>query len=286
MFEDNKVVLIGKADDEVDAAAEGNNKQPLLSPETRTGQKRKTEDMDGSGDSLQCISDKQEGDRSIADDPKKFAIFPKATIEYLNSWIYQHADNPFPDTRQKTTIMADTGLTKQQVGDWMARKRMKLRKGCLKNKSDLRTVNTTKVENLLLAKSPDQNNTEPHSKSAHVVVVPGNEKPQTSIKELEVYMKTWLSCPENACNLMPSLTQKEKIIQDTGIEKKRLEGWLFRARKRLNTQQEGADQPQLQVSQNPSIFNASTDQTSPSQGHEHHIPTNVYNGMKAESVIN
>ena len=177
MFEDNKVVLIGKADDEVDATAEGNDKP--LSPETRTGQKRKTEDTDDSGDSLQCFSDEQEVDnRSIADDPKKFAIFPKATIEYLNSWISQHVDDPFPDASEKATIMimADTGLTKQQVGDWMARKRMKLRKkDNSTNKSDLRTLNTTKVENLLLAKGPYQNNDVPHSKSA--AVAPGNEKP-------------------------------------------------------------------------------------------------------------
>lgn len=48
---------------------------------------------------------------------------------------------------------------------------------------------------------------------------------KTSIKELEIFMMSWLSRPENAGNLLPSLAQKESIVQETGIEKKRLEGW-------------------------------------------------------------
>jgi hypothetical protein len=34
-------------------------------------------------------------------------------------------------------------------------------------------------------------------------------------------------------NLMPSLKQKETIIQETGVDKKRLESWFYRARKKM-----------------------------------------------------
>ena len=55
-------------------------------------------------------------------------------------------------------------------------------------------------------------------------------KTKISITELEVYMKTWISNLENASalNLMPSSSQKNQIVLETGIEKSRLEGWLYR----------------------------------------------------------
>jgi len=52
------------------------------------------------------------------------------------------------------------------------------------------------------------------------------QKAKTTIKELEVYMKKWLLSPEG--NLMPSKSQKDKIILETGIERSQLEGWLYR----------------------------------------------------------
>ena len=55
-------------------------------------------------------------------------------------------------------------------------------------------------------------------KSAPIIEL-GGENWKTMIKELVIYMKTWLSGPENACHLMPSLAQKGNIIQETGIEK-------------------------------------------------------------------
>jgi len=58
-------------------------------------------------------------------------------------------------------------------------------------------------------------------------------KGKTTIKELEVYMKTWLANPANANNLMPSSAQKDQIVLETGIEKNRLEGWFYRARQKL-----------------------------------------------------
>ena len=56
------------------------------------------------------------------------------------------------------------------------------------------------------------------------------QKTKISIRELEVYMKTWIANPENASalNLMPSTTQKNQIVLETGIERSRLESWLYR----------------------------------------------------------
>jgi hypothetical protein len=39
----------------------------------------------------------------------------------------QNAANPFPSTSEKAIIIADTGLNKRQIGDWMKKARRKLR---------------------------------------------------------------------------------------------------------------------------------------------------------------
>ncbi|KAL7554514.1 hypothetical protein ACHAWF_017971 [Thalassiosira exigua] len=214
--------------------------------------------------------------------PKAFA---QETIDYLSKWISDNETNPFPTTEDKSRIMADTGLSKRQVSDWLARARKKLRKKSSEPetkrspekpkpelpKSDVATVKSvpsspTKVENLLMAlrngnvpltPSKEMNPTckadqqavkaSPHQSVLHGDVVTsalstgsGAENHKTTTKELDTYMKAWVSRPENQCDLMPTLAQKEKIIQETGIEKKRLEGWFFRARKRMKKEQESA----------------------------------------------
>ena len=124
----------------------------------------------------------------------------------------------------------------------MARARKKLRKktspnekltpGKVKPQTDVTTVSSvssspTKVENLLLAlKNPHQLSSQAVVADVKVVqpAPAAAENPKVSIKELENYMKGWLMRPENAGTLMPTLTQKESIVRETGIEKKRLEG--------------------------------------------------------------
>ena len=51
--------------------------------------------------------------------------------------------------------------------------------------------------------------------------------------ELNTFMQTWVSRPENKNSLMPSLQQKQHIMDELGVDKKRLEGWFYRARKKL-----------------------------------------------------
>ena len=73
-------------------------------------------------------SDEMEPKRDgSADGPAGFALFAKPIIEYLSQWMVQHVDNPYPTPTEKAKIIADTGLTKRQVGDWMARSRKKLK---------------------------------------------------------------------------------------------------------------------------------------------------------------
>ena len=72
--------------------------------------KRKSSDL-GSVSSLN-FSEEQRKDCA-----EKFTIFPQPTVDYLNSWISQHTENPFPDASEKAKIMRDTGLSKRQVGD-------------------------------------------------------------------------------------------------------------------------------------------------------------------------
>eukprot|EP00984_Skeletonema_dohrnii_P036605 scaffold37746_cov128-Skeletonema_dohrnii-CCMP3373.AAC.1 len=51
--------------------------------------------------------------------------------------------------------------------------------------------------------------------------------------ELNTFMQSWISRPENKDNLMPSLQQKQQIMEEIGVDKKRLEGWFYRTRKKL-----------------------------------------------------
>jgi len=60
-----------------------------------------------------------------------------------------------------------------------------------------------------------------------------NVELKPSSAELNTFMQTWISRPENKDSLMPSLQQKQQIIEELGVDKKRLEGWFYRARKKL-----------------------------------------------------
>ena len=263
----------------------GTKKQPSADGNAPTlPQKRKKDEVIPSSTSEQA-----EGTNS---ESKKITLpFPPSTIDYMNKWMTDHAKNPFPTPEEKAQIIAITGLSKRQVGDWMARSRKKLRKIHPENKSlpvanvlsapkpttDVTAVGNvmsspTRVENLLLELKNGGNMPAVVQSSAvqsavnvgqvNPLAQPGSEK-KTSIKELEAFMKNWLvrpetmlARPENGGNLMPTLEQKEQICQETGIEKKRLEGWFFRARKKAKKQQE--QKPSATYSMPPVGISAST----------------------------
>jgi hypothetical protein len=230
-------------------------------------------------------------------DQNKFVLFSKSTVDYLKAWMSQNADNPFPSTSQKSRIVADTGLNRRQVGDWMARARKKLRvKSGQPNESlagdrvrpastpstEISSVRSlpsdpTNVENLLLElrnqpmlfQESVRENTEsvlPARKAedgsagklgiSSLIAELESDKHETSTKQFELYMKEWLLRPENADKLYPSLAEKKKIVIATGIDKRRLDGWFFRARKKLNKQ--NVEPVIHSVLSQPSVLSAAT----------------------------
>lgn len=83
--------------------------------------------------------------------------------------------------------------------------------------------------------------------------------PQSEVKpsseELNSYMDKWVAT--NApINLMPSLKQKETIIEETGVDKKRLESWFYRARKKMKRTQE-TEKPVVPSSAGMPVANSS-----------------------------
>ena len=78
-------------------------------------------------------------------------------------------------------------------------------------------------------------------------------------------MDKWVAA-NSPINLMPSLKQKETIIEETGVDKKRLESWFYRARKKMKRSQADVAPspapPQTQAYSN--LLNAATQILAPS----------------------
>ncbi len=57
-----------------------------------------------------------------------------------------------------------------------------------------------------------------------------------SQEDLKAFVDAWLARPENAqvlSTLLPSAKEKEEIMKGCGVDKKRLEGYFYRMRKKL-----------------------------------------------------
>ena len=54
--------------------------------------------------------------------------FPRATVEILQNWLYQHANYPFPTDVEKLELSRRANITVKQVSDWFmnARRRRQL----------------------------------------------------------------------------------------------------------------------------------------------------------------
>ncbi|EDU45194.1 homeobox and c2h2 transcription factor [Pyrenophora tritici-repentis] len=64
--------------------------------------------------------------------PKKGAAaarFPRAAVKVLKDWILMHIDHPYPTEEEKETLQQQTGLSMNQISNWMAntRRRQKAR---------------------------------------------------------------------------------------------------------------------------------------------------------------
>ena len=76
-------------------------------------------------------------------------------------------------------------------------------------------------------------NKEESSKSASAVL--------PSAEDLKIFVEAWLARPENArvaSTLLPNAKQKDEIVKECGVDKKRLESYLYRMRKKLKQKQE------------------------------------------------
>ena len=96
----------------------------------------------------------------------------------------------------------------------------------------------------------------------------GEKSSQSDVKpsseELNTYMDKWVAT-HAPINLMPSLKQKETIIEETGVDKKRLESWFYRARKKMKRSQADAPSPAPPVTKAYSdLLNAATQVLAPS----------------------
>lgn len=74
------------------------------------------------------IEDDLAGDNTV----KKGAAaarFPRAAVKILKDWMIQHIDHPYPNDEEKEALKAQTGLTVNQISNWMAntRRRQKAR---------------------------------------------------------------------------------------------------------------------------------------------------------------
>ncbi|KAL7476978.1 hypothetical protein ACHAW6_002803 [Cyclotella cf. meneghiniana] len=52
---------------------------------------------------------------------------PPAAIQCLEKWMQHHSHNPYPNNDQKTQLLEQTGLNRQQLGSWLERARARQR---------------------------------------------------------------------------------------------------------------------------------------------------------------
>ncbi|KAL7444862.1 hypothetical protein ACHAXM_009687 [Skeletonema potamos] len=94
-------------------------------------------------------------------------------------------------------------------------------------------ASTTLTQTLSMVSSPAASSDANSTTNTPITVEKSSQsEAKPSSDELNTYMDKWVST-HAPMNLMPSLKQKETIIQETGVDKKRLESWFYRARKKM-----------------------------------------------------
>ena len=132
---------------------------------------------------------------------------------YLSRWINLHRSHPFPDKREKDKMLKDLGLVPsdlRKLDGWFSRARKKLKES---------TVAPQVVQAPVQAATSDS---------------------QISPLDVEVYLKAWMSRPENMIdgkpNLNPNIETRDKMSAESGIESRRIESWFYRLRKKVKKQ--------------------------------------------------
>eukprot|EP00956_Cyclotella_meneghiniana_P044001 scaffold297274_cov50-Cyclotella_meneghiniana.AAC.1 len=134
---------------------------------------------------------------------------------HLSRWINLHRSHPYPDKGEKDKMLKDLGLGPsdlRKLEGWFSRARKKL-KEC--------TVTPRVVQ-------------------APVQATTTSDNSQISPLDVEVYLKAWMSRPENMIdgkpNLSPNVEIRDKMSAESGIESRRIESWFYRLRKKVKKQ--------------------------------------------------
>jgi hypothetical protein len=57
---------------------------------------------------------------SLVDSPRRIpGTIPKAITDVLKNWLHRHSDHPYPSEDEMKQLCAATGLSKNQVSNWM-----------------------------------------------------------------------------------------------------------------------------------------------------------------------
>ena len=56
---------------------------------------------------------------------RKTTVLPRSTVDYLKKWMMspEHVAHPYPTEKEKTQIMADTGIELKQLTNWFVNNR-------------------------------------------------------------------------------------------------------------------------------------------------------------------
>ena len=75
------------------------------------------------------IEDELPGERGTKKSAGTVARFPRAAVKLLKDWMIAHIDHPYPTDEEKEMLKSETGLSINQISNWMAntRRRQKAR---------------------------------------------------------------------------------------------------------------------------------------------------------------
>ncbi|KAN0135309.1 Homeobox KN domain containing protein [Lactarius tabidus] len=63
---------------------------------------------------------------SLVDSPRRMPAIPKAITDVLKNWLHRHSDHPYPSEDEMKQLCAATGLSKNQVSNWMINARRRI----------------------------------------------------------------------------------------------------------------------------------------------------------------
>jgi len=171
---------------------------------------------------------------------------PKSAKLYLEQWISipEHAAYPYPSREEKDAIISQFAIEdKRQLDAWFSNARRNMKKKMEKSTSTSSTVTIEKLEPQSgRAKFEDSN---PSADSELGEFSNDKEGPESEVpkkvisKDVVHYLTNWMMSQPNPLE-PPTSVQKVTLMAETGLEKRRLENWFYRARKKIKKSKERA----------------------------------------------